>query len=79
MQVIVAGPPEAAETQALLTAAHATFAPDKVVLPIDLANQASKAWYAKHNPEAWAMVDGASEEVSAILVLLCQSGLLHRP
>lgn len=63
MQVIVAGAPDAPETQALLAAAHGSFAPDRLVLPIDPANQASKVWYQQHNPEAWAMVEGATKEV----------------
>ena len=63
LQVIIAGPPDAPETQALLAAAHGSFAPDRVVLPIDPANPASKAWYQQHNPEAWAMIQGATQEV----------------
>lgn len=63
MQVIVAGAPDAPETQALLAAAHGSFAPNRVVLPIDPANQASKVWYQQHNPEAWAMIEGATKEV----------------
>ena len=63
MQVIVAGAPDAPETQALLAAAHGSFAPDRLVLPIDPANQASRVWYQQHNPEAWAMIEGATKEV----------------
>lgn len=63
MQVIVAGAPDTPETQALLAAAHGSFAPDRLVLPIDPANQASKLWYQQHNPEAWAMIEGATKEV----------------
>lgn len=68
VQVIIAGPADAAERGALLAAAHASYAPDKVVLPIDPANPASKEWYAQHNPEAWAMVAGASKEVGPFTV-----------
>ena len=61
--MIVAGAPDAAETQALMAAAHGVFAPDRVVLPIDPSNEASKAWFQKFNPEALAMIQGATKEV----------------
>ena len=70
MQVIIAGAPDAAETQALMAAAHGVFAPDRVVLPIDPSNAASKAWFQKHNPEALAMIEGASKEVGSPLVVV---------
>lgn len=63
LQVIIAGAPEAAETQALMAAAHGVFAPDRVVLPIDPSNEASKAWFQQFNPEALAMIEGATKEV----------------
>ena len=83
MQVIIAGAPDAPETQALMAAAHGSFAPDRVVLPIDPANQASKAWYQQHNPEAWAMIEGATHEVCIVstaprmLLHLLQAALLQ--
>ena len=70
MQVIIAGAPDAPETKALLAAAHSSFAPDRVVLPIDPSNHSSKAWFEQHNPEAWAMIEGASKEV-------CTCALCH--
>ena len=66
LQVIIAGPTDAPETKALLTAA---YAPDRVVIPIDLANKASTEWYKQHNPEALAMVEGASKEVCCSQVI----------
>jgi len=74
MQVIVAGAPDAPETQVLLAAAHGSFAPDRLILPIDPANQASKVWYQQHNPEAWAMIEGATKEVCISLM-----GRVHFP
>ena len=65
LQVIIAGALEAAETQALMAAAHGVFAPDRVVLPIDPCNEASKAWFQQFNPEALAMIEGATKEVNA--------------
>ena len=70
MQVIIAGALEAPETKALLAAAHGNFAPDRVVLPIDPANQSSKAWFEQHNPEAWAMIESASKEACTCPVML---------
>ena len=63
LQVIIAGAPEAAETQALMAAAHGVFAPDRVVLPIDPSNEATKVWFQQFNPEALAMIEGATKEV----------------
>ena len=62
MQVIIAGAPDAPETKALLAAAHSSFAPDRVVLPIDPSNHSSKAWFEQHNPDAW-VPQGASKEI----------------
>lgn len=79
-QVIIAGPPDAPETQALLAAAHGSFAPDRVVLPIDPANPASKAWYQQHNPEAWAMIEGATQEATAAArAFVCQNFTCRAP
>lgn len=61
--MIIAGAPEAAETQALMAAAHGVFAPDRVVLPIDPSNEDTKAWFQQFNPEALAMIEGATKEV----------------
>ena len=65
--MIIAGDPDAAETQALLAAAHGSFAPDRVVLPIDPSNEGSKTWFQQHNPEALAMIEGATKEVQSLL------------
>lgn len=70
-QVIIAGSPDAAETQALLIAAHAAYAPDRVVIPIDPSNKASTEWYKQHNPGALSMVEGASKEVCCFLSSFC--------
>lgn len=79
-QVIIAGVPDAPETQALVAAAHGGFAPDRVVLPIDPANQASKAWYQQHNPEAWAMIEGATQEAGATArAFVCQNFTCRAP
>ena len=48
-----------------MAAAHGVFAPDRVVLPIDPSNEASKAWFREFNPEALAMIEGATKEVQA--------------
>jgi hypothetical protein len=54
-QVIVSG--ETSQTDALLDAAHAAWAPDKALILIDPANPDSVAFWKAQNPEAWAMVD----------------------
>ena len=72
-QVIIAGAPDAAETQALMAAAHSVFAPDRVVLPIDPSNAASKAWLQKHNQEALAMIEGATKEVRTSRIVVTSS------
>ena len=61
--MIIAGAPEAPETQALMAAALGVFAPDRVVLPIDPSNEATKVWFQQFNPEALAMIEGATKEV----------------
>ena len=65
--MIIAGGAEAPETQALMAAAHGVFAPDRVVLPIDPSNEDSKAWFQEFNPEALAMIEGATKQVLWLL------------
>ena len=76
LQVIIAGAPDAAETQALMAAAHGVFAPDRVVLPIDPSNETSKAWFHQFNPEALAMIEGATKEARFIGCRVCNLSIL---
>lgn len=76
LQVIIAGPSGAAETHALLVAAHSTFAPDKLVIPVDPSNKGCMEWYKQHNPLVLEMVEGASQKVN--LALSC-SMMLSMP
>lgn len=79
-QVIIAGAPNPPETQALMAAAHGVFAPDRVVLPIDPSNEASKAWFQEFNPEALAMIEGATKEASApARAFVCQNFTCRAP
>lgn len=57
-QVIVAGKAGAADTEALMDAAHASFTPDKAIMLIDPTDEASASFWRKQNPEALAMVEG---------------------
>jgi hypothetical protein len=68
-QVIIAGEAGAADTEALLDAAQASFAPDKAVIFIDPADQEAVDFWRGHNPEALAMVEGAGLQVRELLVL----------
>ena len=58
-QVIIAGKRGAPDTEALMDAAHAPFAPDKAIIFVDPADEATRDFWRGHNPEALAMVDGA--------------------
>ena len=62
-QVIIAGKRGAPDTEALLDAAHAVFAPDKAVIFIDPNDKASADFWREHNPQALAMVEGANLKV----------------
>ena len=63
-QVIVAGPKSVSKTQELLAAAHSVFVPDKVVMPMDVADSQTVSWFKQHNPEALEM----AQQVSSISV-----------
>jgi hypothetical protein len=54
-QVIISGKPT--QTDPLLNAAHAAWAPDKALILIDPTNPDSLGFWKAHNPEAWAMVE----------------------
>ena len=58
-QVIIAGKAGAPDTEALMDAAHASYAPDKAVMLIDPTDEANTSFWGKHNPEALAMARGA--------------------
>ena len=58
-QVIVAGARGAPDTEALMDAAAAPFAPDKALICINPADEPTLAFWRGHNPEALAMVEGA--------------------
>ena len=57
-QVIIAGKAGAPDTEALMNAAHASFAPDRTVMLIDPTDEASTSFWREHNPEALAMAEG---------------------
>ena len=58
-QVIIAGRRGAQDTEALLDAAAAPFAPDKALILIDPGDEGVVGFWRAHNPEALAMVEGA--------------------
>jgi hypothetical protein len=66
-QVIIAGRSGAADTETLLDAAQAAFAPDKAVIFIDPTDKASVEFWRSHNPQALAMVEGAGLQVTRTL------------
>jgi len=55
-QIIIAGAPSHPSTTALLSAAHASWPPDRSILVIHPADDASTAFWGAHNPRALAMV-----------------------
>ena len=57
-QIIIAGKAGAPDTEALMDAAHASYAPDKAVMLIDPTDEASTSFWGEHNPEALAMAQG---------------------
>ena len=59
-QVIIAGKAGSPDAEALMDAAHASFAPDRTVLLIDPTDEASTSFWRNHNPEALAMAEGTS-------------------
>ncbi|KAK9822685.1 hypothetical protein WJX81_000506 [Elliptochloris bilobata] len=58
-QVIIAGRTGAPDTEALLDAAHAPFAPDKAIILVDPASTEDMAFWREHNPAVLEMVEGA--------------------
>jgi uncharacterized protein YyaL (SSP411 family) len=63
-QVIVAGQRGSPDTEALLNASFASYAPDKAIIHIDLSDEVSLAFWRKHNIEALAMAEGSGMEAS---------------
>eukprot|EP00884_Botryococcus_braunii_P010010 jgi/Botrbrau1/1900/Bobra.0005s0016.2 len=77
-QVVIAGQVDAPETQALLNAAHAPFAPDKVVILVDTSDAATVEFWQRHNPAVLEMAQsgGAKEGARAYV---CQNFTCQAP
>ena len=56
VQVVIAGTLRAEDTEQLLNSAYSVFAPDRVVVTIDLGNEATVNFWEGFNPELLAMV-----------------------
>ncbi|BDA44314.1 Spermatogenesis-associated protein 20 [Coccomyxa sp. Obi] len=79
-QVIIAGRRGAPDTEALLDAAQAVFAPDKAVIFIDPSDKASVDFWREHNPQALAMVEGANlKGDSPATAFVCQNFTCKAP
>ena len=57
MQVVIAGTIGAEDTEQLLNAANSVFAPDRVVVTIDLGDPGIVEFWRGFNPEVLAMVE----------------------
>ncbi|CAL5218409.1 g85 [Coccomyxa viridis] len=77
-QVIIAGKAGAPDTEALMDAAHASFAPDKTVMLIDPTDEASTSFWREHNPEALAMAEGWKTDRPAT-AYVCQNFTCKAP
>ncbi|CAI6001275.1 unnamed protein product [Closterium sp. NIES-64] len=64
-QVIIAGPRDASETEALLNGVFSVFQPNCTIIPIDPANQSDAAFWQQHNPRALAMAAKGLGDMSA--------------
>lgn len=56
-QVIVAGKKGATDTEALIQAIFTTFAPDTVIIHLDLGDSECVNFWKQHNPEVFSMVE----------------------
>lgn len=79
-QVIIAGRRGAPDTEALVDAAFAAFAPDKVIIHLDLANEAELAWWRAHNPEAVVVVEATGmTSADVATAFICQNFTCQAP
>jgi uncharacterized protein YyaL (SSP411 family) len=79
-QVIIAGRRGAPDTEALLDACFARFAPDMVVIHIDLGDDDAMAFWRAHNPEAVAMAEGSGMTVDdPATAFICQNFTCKAP
>ena len=81
-QVVIAGRRSAADTEALLTAVYSVYAPDKVVIHIDLSDTELMEWWRGHNPEAVGIVEGSGwgeEGDATATAFICQNFTCRKP
>ena len=63
--MIIAGDPVSPDTQQLLSAAHSSWSPDKVIILINPKDQTDVNFWQQYNPEAWNMVENHINKATA--------------
>ncbi|BBN11014.1 uncharacterized protein MPTK1_5g08350 [Marchantia polymorpha subsp. ruderalis] len=70
-QIVIAGVKHAPDTDALVTAAHSAYDPDKIILQIDETDAVDQEFWKVHNPMALAMARRSRE--GKALAYVCQN------
>lgn len=81
-QVVISGRQGAADTEALINAAHAASAVDKVIIFVDPSLDSHREYWKEHNPEAWSMVEPQARstvEGSRAVAYVCQNYTCQAP
>ena len=60
VQIVIAGTLGAEDTEQLLNSAYSVSAPDRVIVTIDLGNEAIVNFWERFNPEVLAMVEAGN-------------------
>jgi uncharacterized protein YyaL (SSP411 family) len=79
-QVVIAGRRGAPDTEALLDACFAVYAPDRAVILLDAADEESMAFWREHNPEAVAVLEAAAaagELAGGAVAYMCAEFVCH--
>jgi uncharacterized protein YyaL (SSP411 family) len=79
-QVVIAGRKGAPDTEALINAAYALYAADRVVIHLDLGDDLQIKWWQKHNPEVVALAEATGMTADdPATAFICQNFTCKKP
>lgn len=76
-QIVIAGPKQSSEFQALLNTCHMLYDPDKVIIPIDPSDPDDDEFWQVHNPAVLAMA--RSGPIGNAVAYVCQNFTCQAP
>ena len=79
-QVVIAGRRSASDTESLINAAYSVYAPDMVIIHLDLSDDTAMEFWKKHNPEAVSIAEATGMTIDEpATAFICQNFTCKKP